>query len=630
MRALFLIFLSFLLSTSLFAQSNTIAKRGKKYIYTGGHKLFHTRYDSIRTFSCNRAAVLKKGKWGFIDSAGNKTVKPEYTAVSDFHGGMASVTSQDSYNLWMLIDVDGATSPAGFDTVYFTDSLAIACRAWAQRTNDTAFSIWRYPLYEAYTSIDSIARKQDVLLLIYDTYRMRTKPYSFIATEQLITRNGVEITPEFVYRDSVLLRDVVVTETINQTQAVLRADGLVSPWYKSIGRLDSQYYAIANDWQIGAMNSDFKICIPMQYSKITRSGSNFMVLDQGELFLFDTAGKRLTDGYYEINYVGNGQYKAKKNYHDQSLQLLNERGVITGSYGYVYAARDGMTRVVNSDFTKYAYLDANGNQVTPWYDRGKTWIIEEEDGGSGLFDIIGDLFFGFVRSLVFVGTLGMSEMVGMFDGVSSSGSYPETPPHHQFPGYDNQYYYYYGSDFYNGLAYVSVKRKTPSPNTHSEQPIFVGAIDTAGRTVLPCEYYSIQQKDSFFIVEKKTGIGILDAKGNIILKPIYKMITPLGNNYFEVESVSNWDSYGCALYRITGNTGTFLTPSKYYNIDNAGEGMFRVQRDAFTNGYLNESGKLVIPIRFSSAGHFEDGRAKVQDDAFSEAYYIDVKGNRIR
>lgn len=71
------------------AQNNAVKKRGRKFVYTGEDKLFRTRYDSIRNFSDGRAAAMRKGRWGYIDTSGKRIVDCWYRKATDYRGGPA-------------------------------------------------------------------------------------------------------------------------------------------------------------------------------------------------------------------------------------------------------------------------------------------------------------------------------------------------------------------------------------------------------------------------------------------------------------------------------------------------------------------------------------------------------------
>ena len=49
------------------------------------------KYDEVRKFSEEMAAVKVSGKWGFINKSGKEVIKPEYDVATDFENGFAKV-----------------------------------------------------------------------------------------------------------------------------------------------------------------------------------------------------------------------------------------------------------------------------------------------------------------------------------------------------------------------------------------------------------------------------------------------------------------------------------------------------------------------------------------------------------
>jgi hypothetical protein len=53
------------------------------------------RYDAVKPFSFGLAAVMFKGKWGFIDLKGNLIIKNQYTDVSSFMKPSVSLAKRE-------------------------------------------------------------------------------------------------------------------------------------------------------------------------------------------------------------------------------------------------------------------------------------------------------------------------------------------------------------------------------------------------------------------------------------------------------------------------------------------------------------------------------------------------------
>jgi WG containing repeat len=153
--------------------------------------------------------------------------------------------------------------------------------------------------------------------------------------------------------------------------------------------------------------------------------------------------------------------------------------------------------------------------------------------------------------------------------------------------------------------------------------------------------------------------GYIDRTGKLTISAQFEEAGPFSEGLAAVEVGGKWSyidrtgklavkpqfSYARefidGLAMTTGNfidrTGKLLTPNGFDSVDEFSEGLARVGNNKrgstskFPNnhGYIDRTGKLVIPIRFGQmAGSFHDGRARV--DLPNEKYwkygYIDTTG----
>lgn len=148
--------------------------------------------------------------------------------------------------------------------------------------------------------------------------------------------------------------------------------------------------------------------------------------------------------------------------------------------------------------------------------------------------------------------------------------------------------YYDATSFVDGLAMVRDAE-------HKKW----GVIDTAGEIIIPMEYSSIQRvSDTLFSVTRIDGyqevFSLVDHTGReIVPQQQYHSIQPFSD--------------GLALVRI----GT--TPNSY------NESLY---------GYIDEEGRVAIPIKYRYAQEFSEGRAVVEMKG-DGLYYIDTQENTI-
>jgi hypothetical protein len=112
-----------LLAEKIFEESEglrAILKDGKfGFIDHEGRLRIANRYEDARAFSDGLAAIRIRGKWGFIDHQESLVVQPVYEEVEDFHNGMAIVSNEGTQG---LIDARGKVIlPLRYDNIIRND-----------------------------------------------------------------------------------------------------------------------------------------------------------------------------------------------------------------------------------------------------------------------------------------------------------------------------------------------------------------------------------------------------------------------------------------------------------------------------------------------------------------------------
>lgn len=622
MRFLSLIFPFLFLSVSLNAQqSGEIKKRWGKYGYkVDGEWLIKPRYDSIRPYSENRAAVMKKGKWGFVDENGKMIIERQYHTVTDFHNGLAAVKRSD-ISFWNVLGIDGSCNTSYYyDTLTFIDSIIIG--HWpAGACCPNGADIWKYPDGLIHNSVTSYERHDSLLLLkfprVYDYQSDKTH-----AIAQVITTNGQDVTTEFFLVDSVLQKNVIITDSDNRLQAVLTADGRISDWYTAVTPLNKDHYKIWEHTIGGVMNSNLVIAIEPGYDYIATAGENYILGLNYKYILADSIGRQLSNAYERLEYLNDGFCYAKKKWHDSTYVLVNEHGdMLPGSYAWVFPFSEGIARVVKpGDYSQYSYIDTSGKQITPWYNRTVTY--DESSGTS-----FGDFIFGVVRFIVGIGTMGMSEVLGWFDTTPSPR---EVKDYEKFPGYNSSFDYFYGTDFHNGLAINSVKRKPRWEEREDNGPTteytYLGVIDSNGKQIVKPIYDHIYIQDSLIVLKKNNNHSLVTRSGKVLIKPSDGNIFPLGAGCFSVQCGS--DCNFSALYYFDGQKGKYLTSYDYRELKPGGDSMFIVKGRNGLYGFINTNGELVIPMIYFHVEPFQNGKAYVKPNFDAPGYYINARGER--
>jgi hypothetical protein len=171
--------------------------------------------------------------------------------------------------------------------------------------------------------------------------------------------------------------------------------------------------------------------------------------------------------------------------------------------------------------------------------------------------------------------------------------------------------YKYANPFTNGVAGVGDKGK-------------VGLIDEYGNEVTKFKYEAISLFHNGLaktFVDKKTGV--IDKTGKEIVTPLYDRIL-FDENLILVLSGNRWG--------VMERSGKELVPPTYDHIQWFSEGLATVEKDEMT-GYINEAGKLVIPLKFTShydsrRRSFSEGFCKVAKRSYYYGF-IDKSGNEV-
>lgn len=594
----FLLLLLVTFGSVLPAQNDSIVKRGKKYVYKGEHKLFRTRYDSIRNFSEGYAAVKRKDKWGFIKTDGEQLVSPYYESVQDFNAGLAPVKSRSD---WTLMDKKGQRlTYRTYDTILFIDSLAIGVHVYFELPESRKIDVFHAAQgSNCYSEANLVTSCGNGYLLTYENQYCNS--YDRRAM-QVINRNGSAITPKFVWKDSVGVANVIIA-SCNRKEALLTKDLKLSAWYDDVEAPAEQFFVVKNNYAYGVINNRGAEIIQATYSSIRKLQNNFVVGRNKEYFLADTNGQIVAGAYAYIDALGNGVFKAGDKISGSSMLITESGDTLAGNYSTVYGFQSGVARVVNPEGTHFGYIDTSGNLISGWYPRAVDYHAPETYN-----DVGGTIF----RVFLGIMSLGISEA---FEPVQNMGGEQTISEHHTT---------FYGADFVNGYSLYTKKRKAPSPNTHHEEPVYYGVIDSTGKEVVNAVYSGISFADTFFIVSKNGNFGIVDRSGKEILKPSYGSAKYIGDGFFDI-GTHEWNDH--AIYDATRRK--FITSFNYDKITLGGDSTLIVE-DWPKRGYINYDGTRLTPMNFHQAYPFENGRAKVSYDYSGHEFYIDRKGQRIK
>lgn len=188
--------------------------------------------------------------------------------------------------------------------------------------------------------------------------------------------------------------------------------------------------------------------------------------------------------------------------------------------------------------------------------------------------------------------------------------------------------YEWASNFSSGLAIVSVEG-------------LYGAIDKQGKTVIPFEYQALADFHDGFAtaarppknpVDYESKYGLINKKNEVVIPFMYESMGNLSESLIAVKKDGKWG------YVDTKNKAIIPINLAYETVSDFSDGLAAVfsyeeNSDNLKYGYIDKTGKLVIPMQFTkvywddSEGliDFNNGIAVVNDKE-GRTFCIDKKG----
>jgi len=163
-----------------------------------------------------------------------------------------------------------------------------------------------------------------------------------------------------------------------------------------------------------------------------------------------------------------------------------------------------------------------------------------------------------------------------------------------------------------------------------------GVVDKTGSFIVPLEYDTIRDfsngvavvkgeitvKDYDYTFRKYERWGMIDKTGTIVIPLKYTEISEFSDDLLKAEK----DNYGRNLCHIINKTGKLI--ATYTEIGEFSEGLARVQNDDKW-GYIDKTGKVVIPVEYKEISEFSEGLLKADGDIIDKAGKIIAKYSRV-
>lgn len=246
------------------------------------------------------------------------------------------------------------------------------------------------------------------------------------------------------------------------------------------------------------------------------------------------------------------------------------REVIPCIYEQAYDFSDGLAKVY---LEKRFFIDKNGKEVLT---AGRDWDVFKE----GLARITRDGKTGFVDKA------GNEVIPCKYDGASM---------------------------FCEGMASVSEEHLLPEEEQTDEIDYYTteGFIDRTGREVVPCKYSDVGEFHEGLALVKLDGkFGFIDKSGVEVIPLQYDYAHDFHDGLAQVTAGED-----CYFIDKSGEKAICLAERGIVYAWDFSEGLATaICEPGGKRGYIDKTGRLVIPCRFSEAHDFHDGLALVEED----------------
>lgn len=466
-----------------------------------------------------QSMYFRRAKWGFIDKNGNIVIPPRFEYVKQFSFGVAPVRADEK---WGLIDTSGIeVMPYKYDDISLISGL------------DSLFLIKlnskRMGLIDSEGNIKTGCEYDEIGLFLCGMAKVRiNKKWGFIDL------NGKLVIPCIydIVRDFSENRAAVCT---NYRWGIVDRGGktIIKPVHIRLGDFSENACWITGKRWYQYVDTTGKVIINEEYQKCGDFKNGFaLVRKDGQKFLIDKQGKRRThDKLRKISEVFDEKYiivAKKKKY---ALHTVNGEKLTGYSYRKIEPFNDGLAVVYNR--RKYGYIDTTGNIVIPPQGFKGRKIIKS-------------------KSKIRYITVDNGQKYRRWDGYiysnkdtikySSGDWYLSTFKHQRgVLTHLEKHIAHFITDKYFRLNHLSYSEIKGIYNDFiiARRHLKLALIDHFANEITPFEFSHLE-----YLGENRCAYslpytyGIANAKGKILLEPIYRHVNFTGDEIFKVEYAS--------------------------------------------------------------------------------------------
>ncbi|MBN1525499.1 MAG: WG repeat-containing protein [Spirochaetales bacterium] len=275
--------------------------------------------------------------------------------------------------------------------------------------------------------------------------------------------------------------------------------------------------------------------------------------------------------------------------------------VIPLKYTYTKPFTDGLAVVANKD-EKFGYINPQGEVVIPLiYENPSKPFAEglacvRKNGKYGFIDIAGNVVIDFQYSTA---GPGFSNGLAAVGNSTTTMGYIDRNGNRVIP-----FVYTNPLQFQNGLAPVQKKGTW-------------GFIDKTGKVVVDFQFDRVSDfsEDMIWVRNDDMKVGYLNTRGEISVPFDYNFAVPFHNNSAFVKTGGSLTTDSWGMIDKTGNWIVKFAYPDIYTSYSFCEGLARVRHVKMSPqkcGYIDKTGKVVIPVQYQDALAFSNGYAGVR------------------
>lgn len=401
---------------------------------------------------------------------------------------------------------------------------------------------------------------------------------------------------------------------------------------------------------MGFCDKNKKIIIPPKYNMIYTKSVGFIAENsEGERCILNDLGEDIGSFYTEIREYSNGYAAVNKN---GLWGFINKNGEKICLFKYDEVSNFENNRALVKKNNRYGFINETGNEIIPLQ-------FEEAysfSNGLAIVAFKGNLYCGADGAELEFNKIGLitpdgkEKVRSIYKCIEQNSKFYKAYPNIlKKNGYVSLDYNVFDVYDLNGNLISKITESNYSDNNltyefydglrREEKEGKYGFLNSDGEIDIPFKFdWADNFQDGLAVVKIKDKFGVIDKRGKYVIECKYDFLSNFINGYATIgKAIRNSENY---KYGLIDKIGKIIIPMEYDVIGNISEGLvcvFKGERKVTRHetgpedveligkfGFINTSGKVVIPLKYSEASSFNNGIALVKLNGIS--FYINSSG----